>query len=49
MQEAGGRVLAVECGQTILLDEPEVVELANRLGIAIVSLNAEELQLRAVA
>jgi UDP-2,3-diacylglucosamine hydrolase len=49
MHEAGGRVLAVECGQTILLDEPDVVELANRLGIAIVSLNAEELHLRAVA
>lgn len=48
MHEAGGRVLAVECGQTILLDEPDVVELANRLGIAIVSLNAEELHLRAV-
>jgi len=49
MHEAGGRVLAVECGQTILLDEPDVVELANRLGIAIVSLNADELHLRAVA
>lgn len=49
MHEAGGRVLAVECGQTILLDEPDVVDLANRLGISIVSLNSEELHLRAVA
>jgi DUF1009 family protein len=49
MHEAGGRVLAVETGMTILLDEPEVVELANRFGISIVSLNAEELHLRAIA
>ncbi|HBN76375.1 MAG TPA: DUF1009 domain-containing protein [Planctomycetaceae bacterium] len=46
MQEAGGRVLAVEAGQTIIIDEPEVLELADKLGIAIVSLNAEEAQLR---
>ncbi len=49
MHEAGARVLAIEAGMTILLDEPEVLELANRFGIAIVSLNAEELHLRAVA
>lgn len=47
MQEAGGRVLAVESDKTILLDRDEVVQLADRLGIAIVALNAEELQLRA--
>ncbi len=46
MHEAGGRVLAVEAGQTIILDEPEVVDLADKLGIAIVSLNAEEARLR---
>lgn len=49
MAEAGGRVLAVEAGLTILLDEPEVVELANRFGITIVSLNADEVQARAAA
>jgi DUF1009 family protein len=49
MREAGGRVLALEAGMTILLDEPQVVELADKLGICIVSLNADELQLRAVA
>lgn len=49
MHQAGGRVLAIEAGQTILLDEPEVIGLANRLGITIVSLNSEELHLRAVA
>lgn len=46
MHEAGGRVLAVESEQTILLDEPEVIELADKLGIAIMALNAEELRLR---
>lgn len=46
MQEAGARVLAIEAGMTILLDEPEVIAMAERLGIAIVSLKSEELQLR---
>ena len=46
MHEAGGRVLAVESGKTIILDEPDVVQLADKLGIAIVALNAEELQLK---
>ena len=49
MRESGVRVLAVEAGMTILLDEAEVLELADKLGIAIVSLNAEELQLRIAA
>ena len=46
MQEAGARVLALEAGMTILLDEPEVLAMAERLGIAIVSLKADEVQLR---
>ncbi|MFV0444676.1 MAG: LpxI family protein [Planctomycetaceae bacterium] len=46
MHEAGGRCLAIEAGQTILLDEPEVLALANKLGIAIVSLHADEVRLR---
>ncbi|HUG93730.1 MAG TPA: UDP-2,3-diacylglucosamine diphosphatase LpxI [Planctomycetaceae bacterium] len=46
MREAGGRVLAIECGKTILLDEPDVLRLADRCGIAVVSLKAEEVQLR---
>jgi UDP-2,3-diacylglucosamine hydrolase len=40
MHRAGGRVLAIEAGQTILLDEAETVALANRYDIAIVSLRA---------
>lgn len=46
MHEAGGRVLAIEAGQTIIIDEAEVLELADKLGIAVVSLNAEEARLR---
>ena len=46
MHEAGGRCLAIESGMTILLDRQEVVDLADKLGIAIVSLNAEEVQMK---
>ena len=46
MYESGGRILAVESDKTILLDQQEVVDLANRFGIAIVALNAKELRLR---
>jgi hypothetical protein len=46
MHEAGGRVLAIEAGMTIVLEEDEVLSLADKLGIAIVSLKSEELQLR---
>lgn len=38
MRKAGGRVLAVEAGKTILLDEPETARLADRYGICIVAL-----------
>ena len=46
MRESGARVLAVEAGRTILLNRPEVVTLADKLGISIVSLNAEEVRLK---
>jgi hypothetical protein len=36
---AGGSVLAVEAGKTILLDQPDTVALANRYGISIVALS----------
>lgn len=45
MYESGGRVLAIESGETIMIGQDEVIELANRLGITIVSLHAEELAL----
>lgn len=38
MRRAGGRVLAIEAGRTILLDEAETLARADRLGITIVSL-----------
>lgn len=49
MRESGARVLAIESSMTIILDEEEVLRLADKLGIAIVSVKAEELRLRAVA
>jgi DUF1009 family protein len=39
-------VLAIESQRTILLDGNDSIALADRLGIAIVALNADELQLR---
>jgi DUF1009 family protein len=46
MSESGARCLAVEAGQTIFLDEAEVIRRANKLGIAIVALHAEEVRLK---
>jgi DUF1009 family protein len=40
LRQAGGRVLAVEAGQTILLDQAETVALADRYGLTIVALPA---------
>jgi DUF1009 family protein len=37
MIAAGGRVLAIEAGRTILVDEPEFVRLADQHGIAVVA------------
>lgn len=49
MHEAGGRVLAIEAGMTILLQPEEVTRLANKFGIAVVAVNTEELALRSAA
>lgn len=49
IHEAGGKVLALEAGKTILLDEAEVIQLADRLGITIVALHADEVQLKIAA
>jgi DUF1009 family protein len=38
LHEAGARVLAIEAGRTILLDEPEVIGLADHYGLSIVAL-----------
>jgi DUF1009 family protein len=41
MHKAGGRVLAVEAGKTILLDEAATVALADRYGISIVAVERD--------
>lgn len=49
MYECGGKVLAIECEKTIVLDQPEVIRLADKFGIAIVAVSAAELEQRTVA
>lgn len=38
LHKAGARVLAIEAGMTIVIDQPDVVALADRYGISIVAL-----------
>ena len=48
MHESGGRVLAIESGMTIILDELRGHRtLVDKLGIAIVAVSAVELEMRA--
>lgn len=42
MIEAGGRVLAIEAGRTIILSEPEVIDFANRNRLIIVSISNQQ-------
>jgi DUF1009 family protein len=39
LRQAGGRVLAIEAGKTIVLDQAQTVALADRYGITIVALH----------
>jgi DUF1009 family protein len=41
MLSAGGKVLAVEAGKTILIDEPHFLNFANQHGIAVVSIEEQ--------
>ena len=41
LHKAGAKVLAIEAGKTILLDEPEVLALADRYGLSIVSIGGD--------
>jgi hypothetical protein len=41
LAKAGGRVLAIEAGETILLDQEQTGALAARLGICIVALDEQ--------
>jgi DUF1009 family protein len=43
LHRAGGSVLAIEAGRTILLDEEQVIKLADQRGIAIISVGEGEL------
>jgi DUF1009 family protein len=42
LRRAGARVLAIEAGKTILLDQEQVVALADRIGLTIVALDPSE-------
>jgi DUF1009 family protein len=42
MIAAGGQVLAIEAGKTIIVDEPEVIRLARRHGLTVVALDPDE-------
>ncbi|MCU0959442.1 MAG: UDP-2,3-diacylglucosamine diphosphatase LpxI [Pirellulaceae bacterium] len=42
MIAAGGQVLAIEAGKTIIVDEPEVIRLAQRHGLTVVALDPSE-------
>lgn len=39
LHKAGARVLAIEAGKTIVIDQPDVIALADRYGLAIVALD----------
>lgn len=43
---AGGKIVAIEAGKTIVIDRPEVVALADRLGLCLVAVDPDELAAR---
>ncbi len=43
LAKAGAKVLAIEAGKTIVIDQPEVVALADRHGLSIVAIEPEDL------
>lgn len=49
MHDSGAKVLAIESAKTIVLDQDDVIGLAEKLGISIVALDAQEMQLRLTA
>ena len=42
LHKAGGRVLAIEADKTIVVDQPETVALADKLGLTIVAMTATD-------
>ena len=49
MHEAGAKVLAIEANMTIMLRQTEVIDLADQLGITIVSFAAADMENRSAA
>jgi DUF1009 family protein len=49
MQAAGAKVLAIEAGRTILIDESKTIALADKYGIAIVSRHEAKVKLPSAA
>ena len=43
LHKSGARVLAIEAGKTIVIDQPDVVALADRYGLSIVAVEADDL------
>ena len=43
LHKAGGKVIAIEAGKTILLDQETTIATANKMGIVIVATGADEL------
>ena len=41
LHKAGAKVLAIEAGKTIVIDQPDVVALADRYGLSIVAMSGE--------
>jgi DUF1009 family protein len=44
MVEAGGRVLAIEAGRTIILEELKIVEFAERHGLVVVAVAEQQVE-----
>ena len=42
IHRAGGNVLAIEAGRTIILEEEKLIEVANRLGITVVAVSESQ-------
>jgi DUF1009 family protein len=47
LRKAGARVLAIEAGRTIVLDQEQTIDLANRHGITVVARSAAEFEKQA--
>ncbi len=44
LSQNGGRNLVIEAEKTIIIDKPETIELANKLGITVIGITGSELQ-----